>query len=81
MPSIYYSYLRVSNASLRRITFQFIGRMHQIRVHLQHLGYPIANDPIYNLNVDDAGSSTGTCVCVCVFLELTCCACVYREPC
>ncbi|XP_065828774.1 pseudouridylate synthase RPUSD2-like [Oscarella lobularis] len=24
------------------------GRMHQIRVHLQWLGYPIANDPIYN---------------------------------
>ncbi|NXN97073.1 RUSD2 protein, partial [Rhinopomastus cyanomelas] len=25
------------------------GRMHQIRVHLQYLGHPIANDPIYNL--------------------------------
>lgn len=24
------------------------GRMHQIRVHLQYLGYPIANDPLYN---------------------------------
>ncbi|KIJ52562.1 hypothetical protein M422DRAFT_58697 [Sphaerobolus stellatus SS14] len=24
------------------------GRSHQIRVHLQFLGYPIANDPIYN---------------------------------
>lgn len=24
------------------------GRMHQIRVHLQYLGYPIVNDPIYN---------------------------------
>ncbi len=23
------------------------GRSHQIRVHLQHLGYPIANDPLY----------------------------------
>ncbi|NWU88786.1 RUSD2 protein, partial [Upupa epops] len=25
------------------------GRTHQIRVHLQYLGHPIANDPIYNL--------------------------------
>lgn len=24
------------------------GRMHQIRVHLQYLGYPIINDPLYN---------------------------------
>ncbi|XP_033117384.1 RNA pseudouridylate synthase domain-containing protein 2-like isoform X2 [Anneissia japonica] len=24
------------------------GRMHQIRVHLQYLGYPITNDPLYN---------------------------------
>ncbi|KAF8326634.1 pseudouridine synthase [Cantharellus anzutake] len=24
------------------------GRSHQIRVHLQYLGHPIANDPIYN---------------------------------
>ncbi|XP_077866684.1 uncharacterized protein LOC102802511 [Saccoglossus kowalevskii] len=24
------------------------GRMHQIRVHLQYLGYPIMNDPLYN---------------------------------
>ncbi|KAL7638888.1 UNVERIFIED_CONTAM: hypothetical protein RMT77_010422 [Armadillidium vulgare] len=27
------------------------GRMHQIRVHLQFLGYPIVNDPLYNHNV------------------------------
>ncbi|KAK9711854.1 hypothetical protein K7432_007527 [Basidiobolus ranarum] len=26
------------------------GRMHQIRVHLAFLGYPIANDPLYNLD-------------------------------
>ena len=24
------------------------GRMHQIRVHLQFLGHPIVNDPLYN---------------------------------
>ncbi|XP_065202693.1 uncharacterized protein LOC135833021 isoform X2 [Planococcus citri] len=24
------------------------GRMHQIRVHLQYLGYPVINDPLYN---------------------------------
>ncbi|KNE65366.1 RluA family pseudouridine synthase [Allomyces macrogynus ATCC 38327] len=24
------------------------GRTHQIRVHLRHLGFPIANDPLYN---------------------------------
>ncbi|XP_055370718.1 pseudouridylate synthase RPUSD2-like [Condylostylus longicornis] len=27
------------------------GRMHQIRVHLQFLGYPIINDPLYNHEV------------------------------
>ena len=27
------------------------GRMHQIRVHLQYLGFPIANDPLYNSHI------------------------------
>ncbi|XP_016964418.1 pseudouridylate synthase RPUSD2 isoform X1 [Drosophila biarmipes] len=27
------------------------GRMHQIRVHLQYLGFPILNDPLYNHEV------------------------------
>jgi len=27
------------------------GRMHQIRVHLQYLGFPISNDPLYNSDV------------------------------
>jgi len=26
----------------------FTGRMHQIRVHLQYLGFPVMNDPLYN---------------------------------
>eukprot|EP00095_Tigriopus_kingsejongensis_P006178 snap_masked-scaffold191_size271209-processed-gene-0.7 protein:Tk06178 transcript:snap_masked-scaffold191_size271209-processed-gene-0.7-mRNA-1 annotation:"AGAP009693-PA" len=26
----------------------FTGRMHQIRVHLQYLGFPVINDPLYN---------------------------------
>lgn len=27
------------------------GRMHQLRVHLQYLGFPIANDPLYNSDI------------------------------
>ena len=27
------------------------GRMHQIRVHLQFLGFPISNDPLYNSKI------------------------------
>eukprot|EP00088_Acartia_fossae_P033673 TRINITY_DN3449_c0_g1_i4.p1 TRINITY_DN3449_c0_g1~~TRINITY_DN3449_c0_g1_i4.p1 ORF type:complete len:635 (+),score=125.16 TRINITY_DN3449_c0_g1_i4:124-2028(+) len=27
------------------------GRMHQIRVHLQYLGFPISNDPLYNSDI------------------------------
>lgn len=30
------------------ICIPYSGRMHQIRVHLQFLGYPIKNDPLYN---------------------------------
>ncbi len=44
------------------------GRTHQLRVHLQFLGYPIANDPIYcnrrvwgaNLGANDADASQDT---------------------
>lgn len=32
--------------SLVQLTLE-TGRLHQIRVHLQHIGYPVAGDPIY----------------------------------
>ena len=35
--------------------------MHQIRVHTQHLGYPIANDPVYNSTVFGADKGKGFC--------------------
>ena len=41
------SYDEGSNESIVRARPK-TGRTHQIRVHLQYLGYPIRNDPIYN---------------------------------
>ena len=34
------------NFSLVQLTLE-TGRLHQIRVHLQHIGHPVAGDPIY----------------------------------
>lgn len=36
-----------SNSSILECTL-VTGRSHQIRVHLQYLGFPIVNDPIYS---------------------------------
>lgn len=35
------------------------GRTHQIRVHLQYLGHPIVNDPIYNMEAWGPGRGKG----------------------
>ena len=37
----------------------FTGRMHQIRVHLQYLGFPVINDPLYNHVVFGANKGKG----------------------
>jgi 23S rRNA pseudouridine1911/1915/1917 synthase len=31
------------------------GRTHQIRVHMDYIGYPVINDPIYGESTDDFG--------------------------
>lgn len=41
------SYDGTSNTSIVKC-WPLTGRTHQIRVHLQYLGHPIANDPIYS---------------------------------
>uniref|UniRef100_C7DTI5 DRAP deaminase n=1 Tax=[Candida] membranifaciens TaxID=45567 RepID=C7DTI5_9ASCO len=41
------SYDKESNTSVVKC-LPLTGRTHQIRVHLQYLGHPIANDPIYS---------------------------------
>ncbi|XP_075213779.1 rluA pseudouridine synthase 2 [Lycorma delicatula] len=43
-------YNPVSNTSVV-LCLPHSGRMHQIRVHLQYLGYPVVNDPLYNHTV------------------------------
>ncbi|XP_078619532.1 pseudouridylate synthase RPUSD2-like [Branchiostoma floridae x Branchiostoma japonicum] len=39
--------------------FPETGRMHQIRVHLQYLGHPIVNDPLYNSTAWGANRGKG----------------------
>lgn len=39
--------------------FPRTGRTHQIRVHLQYLGHPIANDPLYANPIVDEGAEQG----------------------
>ncbi|KAJ8302451.1 hypothetical protein KUTeg_018847 [Tegillarca granosa] len=37
-----------AKTTFQRLSIPHTGRTHQIRVHLQYLGYPIINDPFYN---------------------------------
>ena len=42
------------------LCYPLTGRTHQIRIHLQYLGYPITNDPLYNMpGVWGAGNGKG----------------------
>ena len=51
------SYDPITNTSIVKCK-PLTGRTHQIRVHLQFLGYPIANDPIYS-NIQAWGEKLG----------------------
>ncbi len=47
---------RYSNATLIELRLE-TGRTHQIRVHMNYIGYPIVNDPVYGHRklIDDSG--------------------------
>ena len=47
---------RYSNATLIELKLE-TGRTHQIRVHMNYIGYPIVNDPVYGKRklIDDTG--------------------------
>lgn len=47
---------RYKNASLLELHLE-TGRTHQIRVHMQYIGHPVVNDPIYGKKklIDDTG--------------------------
>ena len=47
---------RYSNATLIQLNLE-TGRTHQIRVHMNYIGYPVVNDPVYGRRklIDDTG--------------------------
>lgn len=47
---------RYKNATLIELSLE-TGRTHQIRVHMNYIGYPIVNDPVYGKRklIDDSG--------------------------
>lgn len=47
---------RFSNSTLIELVLE-TGRTHQIRVHMNYIGYPIVNDPVYGRRrkIDDTG--------------------------
>ena len=47
---------RYSNATLIELKLE-TGRTHQIRVHMNYIGYPVVNDPVYGRRklIDDTG--------------------------
>lgn len=51
---VFEEYLNVEDESIV-VAYPATGRTHQIRVHLQHCGFPIANDPNYGPNPTKAG--------------------------
>ena len=47
---------RYKDATLIELSLE-TGRTHQIRVHMQYIGYPIVNDPVYGRRklIDNSG--------------------------
>lgn len=43
-----FKFLKTNNTISIIECYPFTGRTHQIRLHLQYLGYPISNDRCYN---------------------------------
>jgi len=51
---------RLNHYTLTDVTLD-TGRTHQIRVHMQHIGYPIVGDPLYNPRLKLPKHSTDEC--------------------